>query len=543
MNKIAKLSILAVALVSSMTSCIEETLPTYVITSDQAASSDVALEGMVGAIATSLTQVGGVYSGDYHFDFSYPALMLANDALAGEFVPTSSDDVAGYDWFSSWSTNQYTGPLYVGPNFYWVNYYTYIKAANDVISTLTTGEELSVEQMQYMAIAKAFRASFYLDMARHYDPFANDYTDVSAVEDLTVPYISEATTESEARNNPRLTRDDMFVKIFEDLDAAETIYNTEGVSQPTGGVNPDMAVVYGLKARAYMWLGGFDSANYALAAEYARKAIDLSGAITSGADWTSTTNGFNTKIYSWMWYVPQSSNSISNLINFTAWTSPEASWGYDAMICYGLRNVDYDRMGSNDIRKSIVIGASVNYDNYKDVTLATESEFSGFYPYTNLKFRPMGGVTNDYTSGGATNIPLMRVEEMYFIEAEATAHTSGDAAGLSLLASIMSYRDSDYSTTEVTDAVEEIIFQKRMEFWGEGVIIYDLKRLAYGIKTGYSGTNVCSNYRFDVAGIAPWWNICLPESETYQNTALIGFTNPDPSNKVDIWRESTSTEE
>lgn len=535
MNKIVKISILAVATLFTFTSCMKDVEPTYLVTSDQASSSEIALEGMVGAVKTSMIEVGSVFDGAVHYDFSYPALLLATDALAGEFVVTSTDGNAGYDHFSAWSTHQYLGPLYYAPYFFWSCYYTFIKAANDVISVLSTDEELSTEKQVYLAAAKAYRASFYLDMARLYDPFENDYTSVGAdIIGLTVPYVSETTTEADARDNPRLPRDDMFEKIFEDLAAAEEIFTQENVN-PSAGTSPNLAVVYGLYARAYLWLGGFDSSYYATAIEYADLAIASSKAtITTEEQWTSTSSGFNSAIGSWMWYLTQSSDSISNLINYVAWVAPEGTWGYDNLICFGARSSDYDRMGSNDIRKSVIIGSDVDYSQYSSVTSLEEDDFSNLYAYTNLKFRPVGGETSDYTSGNPSDIVIMRVEEMYFIKAEATAHTDA-AAGLAILAQVMASRDSGYSTTGVEDAIEEIIFQKRMEFWGEGIILYDLKRLGYGVKTGYSGTNVCSDYRFNVDGIMPSWNLCLPNSEIYQNTALV--QNPDPSSKVTVWTE------
>ncbi len=389
MNKIAKLTILTATLVGSFTSCIEETLPTSIVTTDQAAASDTALEGMVGALATSMVDVFGAFGSTVamHYDFAYPAVMIANDAMAGEVVSTSSEANAGYNWFSSWSSNLYLGPLYYAPAFHWTCYYTYIKAANDVISTISADAEWESDptKMAYMAIAKTFRASYYLDMARIYEPLANvGNTDISAVERLTVPYVDENTTESDARNGERLDRDDMFEKIFADLAAAEDIYNTEGVKQPTNGTNPDMAVIYGLYARAYLWLGGFDSTKYETAVTYADQAIALSGAITTGAQWTSPTNGFNSAIDSWMWYLPQSSNSISNLVNYVAWLSPEATWGYGNMVQFGMRSSDYNRLGANDIRKSIVVGASVDYSKYASVTNLEEGDFNGLAPYTNL---------------------------------------------------------------------------------------------------------------------------------------------------------------
>ncbi len=46
----------------------------------------------------------------------------------------------------------------------------------------------------------------------------------------------------------------------------------------------------------------------------------------------------------------------------------------------------------------------------------------------NLKFRPNEGNYNTYEVGGATDFPIMRVEEMYFLKAEAELNTTGVAA-------------------------------------------------------------------------------------------------------------------
>ena len=130
----------------------------------------------------------------------------------------------------------------------------------------------------------------------------------------------------------------------------------------------------------------------------------------------------------------------------------------------------------------------------------------------------------------------MRVEEMYLIEAEATAHADA-SAGLQLLKTFMAKRDPEFSTSAVSsaDVVEEIIWNKRIELWGEGVVFYDFKRLNYSLKTGYVGTNVPSGCRFSTDGRAPWWNFCIPETETHQNTALESQNNPNPVGIIDPW--------
>ena len=47
------------------------------------------------------------------------------------------------------------------------------------------------------------------------------------------------------------------------------------------------------------------------------------------------------------------------------------------------------------------------------------------------------------------------------------------------------------------DFRKELILQKRIEFWGEGIIYWDYKRLELSVTRGYSGTNCPVGYRMN----------------------------------------------
>ena len=347
--------------------------------------------------------------------------------------------------------------------------------------------------------------------------------------------MDENTTEDMARNNPRVTREAMFEFILRDLDDAEALLANYTSSSKT---NPSLAVVYGIKARAYLWLGGFDSSKYADAATYARKAIDASKCtIMTEAEWLNPKTGVNKANNSWMWYLPQSTEGIANLVNFAAWRSSEATWGYGGKYVFeGVTSNFYNEISDTDWRKRAFVGPDAKYADYSDITNLTAAQFANLPAYANLKFHPAEGETATYSVGNVTDIPMMRVEEMYLIEAEATAHADA-SAGLQLLKTFMAKRDPEFSTSAVSsaDVVEEIIWNKRIELWGEGVVFYDFKRLNYSLKTGYVGTNVPSDCRFSTDGRAPWWNFCIPETETQQNTALESQNNPNPVGIIDPW--------
>ena len=114
-----------------------------------------------------------------------------------------------------------------------------------------------------------------------------------------------------------------------------------------------------------------------------------------------------------------------------------------------------------------------------------------------------------------------------------TATFDYDAAtGKSLLQSFMAKRDPAYTVPAANDLIDEIIFQKRIEFWGEGVIFYDLKRLNIGMHNGDTGTNAPPMAQLSTDGRAPWWNCVFPLNAVQQNKALSGKNNPNPTQTV-----------
>ena len=162
-------------------------------------------------------------------------------------------------------------------------------------------------------------------------------------------------------------------------------------------------------------------------------------------------------------------------------------------------------------------------------------------PYVNLKFRPASGQCVEYTEGNVADHVLMRVEEMYFIEIEAVLRTEGVAAAQKLLNDFMrTYRyqsyDCSYAASDVS-FIQEMLLQKRIEFWGEGIMIYDYKRLNQGITRGYPGTNFPAVARFNTDERSPQWNIVITRGEVQANPAIDGLNNPDPTSKLTPWTE------
>ncbi|MBE6219565.1 MAG: RagB/SusD family nutrient uptake outer membrane protein [Rikenellaceae bacterium] len=547
-RNIFSLAAVTLCVAFALSGCIKETFPkTGNITEGQmlAADTEVVLEKLLPGINASM--LGMCYSSDMHSDYGQFSMGIFLD-YSTDWIVNMGD--ARYNHFNQAMWGQGYGPSGTMSYFVWWRYYPQIRKCNQIIDIAGDEESLAF----YRGTAKAYRAMFYLDLARLFEPMYSDapnipnYNDELYSRDVigkTVPYIDETFVHDaeKAENNPRLTREEMFTRILADLkDAEECLkdFNRANASE----IN--LAVVYGLYARAYMWLGGFDdglngelpegNAAYTLASEYAQKTIAAHGGyVMTEAEWTNVNNAFNTIVPSWILAQIYSSDTVnSNLHNHPAHFSPELIESYCALFVFpGVPNRVYDKLGNADIRKKIMKGPDTTYEQFKNYTLMSADEFEGVPPYTFFKYRPGSGNRTDNMVAAAISLPLMRLEEMYFIDMEATLHTQGVDAAWQKLMSFMSYRDSNYicPVADYDGMLEEIIFQKGVEFWAEGIIMYDMKRLGMGIKRKYTGTNFDEKSQFNTTSRVPWWNFCIPMGETDMNLG-IEANNPDPSNGV-----------
>lgn len=514
-----------------LTGCIDEVFPTSGATEDQISSSDKAAEAMLWAMPASLNVVGTIDK-DRHWDWGYGSIMHIRDVMTGDMPVISS----GYDWYAAWEENLNQGESMVYPQFLWNFYWKSVLAANKLLGALNA-ENATETQLGYMGAAYAFRAFYYLDMARMFEYLPCDVNPEgknkagNIVLNLTVPIVTEDMTETDARNNPRATREEMAKFILEDLNKAEEyIINLKSA----GKTIPNLSVVYGLKARYYLWLE-----KYSEAQDYAGRAIAASGTSPmTEAQCLSTSKGFN-DISCWMWgsqLVAEDDCVKTGILNWTSWMSNETSFGYSSQEPYLMMDASmYKRLNDTDFRKKM----------WKAPTGSTLDGETSFLPgfedklteYASTKFRPAEGNPDDVNIGAVSAYPLMRVEEMYFIQAEAAARLN-DATGRSLFNDFMtSYRDESYSTTASGEAlIDEILFQKRVELWGEGQAFFDIKRANLSVTRGYEGTNFSDAVRFNTNGRPAWMNLSIVQTEKNNNKALIGWENPDPTAAYPVWR-------
>ena len=511
------------------TSCIEETFPTDVATEEQLVSSNKSTEALLWAMPAFFNQLS--VAGGRSYDWGYGSLMHIRDVMTEDMAVVSS----GYDWYNSWAENKYMGELYAAPQFIWNYYWKAIQTTNNMIKAVDPAKATDV-QLGYLGVASAFRALYYLEMSQCFEFLENDK--VASLNDagndvkgLTAPIVREGMTETMTRNNPRVNRETMAQFILSDLDHAEKYIDKLKFSERT---LPHLDAVYGLKARCHMWLG-----NYTLAKEYARKAIDAASVQPMNeTDCLNTVTGFN-DISKWMWGSKmQKEDGVvkTGILNWTSWMSNETTFGFaNAGPLVMISKRTYDRISNTDFRKRLwKAPAGSQLEGKTEFIVPASAE--EMPDYASVKFRPNEGNIQDPTVGAASAYPIMRVEEMYFIEAEAAAHLNSSEGQQLLIGFMKQYRDKEYTTTlSGNDLIEEIVFQKRVELWGEGLSFFDVKRLNLSVTRGYEGTNFGETKRFNTQGRPAWMNFCIVQTEKNNNAAIKGFENPDPSDVYPTW--------
>ena len=335
-----------------------------------------------------------LWSTTSHCYFGYAAVMHIRDVVTDDMFMQGQ---LGYDHFSAWARNALS-PNHQQTQFVWEYYAEAIAACNKLIAAIDEANADSNDRLkEYLGLAYAHRAMYYLDLARMYEylpcdatrPVSNIGTNING---LTVPIITEKMTDEQIARTTRATRSEMQAFIFSDLNKAENYLATY---QRSDKRLPDLSCVYGLQARLNMWIE-----DYGLAKQYAAKAIAQSGATPmTQAEMLDTRNGFNTlDATAWMWGAqPRHDDQVvtSGIINWPSWMSNQTTFGYtgtatDMFTC--ITPSLYNSIGQGDIRRQLF-----KYTGNEPYTPGVD--FESMPTYTSLKFRPYQGNTDDYNIG------------------------------------------------------------------------------------------------------------------------------------------------
>ncbi len=552
MKNTVKIIIAATAVSLLLSGCYKEIYPqTSYATEEQANAALNSFDKFVSSCTNALTGTF-IYGGTdnvYTYDFGLPSLYLTHDVMGQDIAIEDSANEVYITWYNcATELNSH----YAACHFPWQFYYDWIWSCNKVISM--AGDTPSEDQYSGLGIAYCMRAMFYMDLARLYA--VKSYAQDETAE--TVPFVSETTTTDDLFVNPRATNADMWTQIISDLDAAERYIADYSRPDKT---TPDLSVVYGMKARAYLTMEDWENAEL-----YAGKAKEGYSLMTED-QYLDRTTGFNTPNSSWMFamsYKDSDKNITYNSAN-SCWGSQmitemgasgcgyAASYGapkrIDRHLYSTIPETDFRRMcfldfGIDDMDEDEALEALSEYSDVPEsLEITAQATQSGKYGGIEVKFRPNGGEHVNQFSAFVVSVPIMRVEEMYLIEAEA-AGMQDESRGIELLTEFAQTRDPDYvygshcGDTYGNDATSgfrnEVWWQRRVELWGEGLATFDIKRLDKGIIRSYEGTNHIEGDRWNYGDYTAndgnnhpdWMDLVLPQTESNYNTAL--SQNPTP---------------
>lgn len=373
-------------------------------------------------------------------------------------------------------------PTYRRVNFVWEFLTENANQANVLIKGIeeNTAGLPDVEKNAFLGEARALRAWCYFNLVIEYQhniPTAPG-----------VPFYLVPTESASAETKGRGTVSEVYDVIIEDLEFAVANLGTSRILKSV--INKNVAA--GILARVYLtiapWKGDTAWQKAQEMAAIAREGYELNAA--------SATDGFNDMSSTeWIWGLPQSPDQTIYYGNIASHYD-HFVLGYNSMF---LNSELVESFSATDVRAD-----EMYYNAYGD---AAELPYKS---YITRKFVQKEDFAED--------IVMMRVAEMYLIEAEANAELGKTAQAQEMLFAVQSNRDPSAVASGNTGAalIDEILLERRKELFGEiGVSFLDAKRRRTALVR--TGGNHTPAYNFDLPADDPRFILKIPQKEIDAN--------------------------
>lgn len=442
-----------------------------------------------------------------HEDFGQKAVDIYMDAMANDMVFPRND------WFTYAYT--YQDRVETGNTATIYNYFVKSIALTDNAIQLLMKSDKNYANTPIYARLLAFRGYAYLYLTQLYShdgksvPFS--YVDESGLEHRSEGRIAEAVMNENIKKE--------LTKAFDIL-------------EKTAFVRPDKAVidkkvVAGILSRYNLYIK-----NWSEAERYALIAMDNKAELN---DFSVVNTGTFSELNNqdWMWGYPiDGSNTGFFASYFSHMDTFNQGYGRSTATPKSIDRRLFDGMGNTDKRKTEWFA-----DGKKAYTGGNWKGEKVLSKYINTKFIDKTNFAGDYL--------YMRKTEMYFNYMEALASGNKTDQAQQLLEDYMKSRDTKY-TFDGRDksgkafgvsretVLDEIRFQKRIEFWGEGFGLLDLKRWDFELKRKYGeaikdadgkviGEGTLSNHKY---------NPGLFDLPVKSNSFILQF----PLNEINVYR-------
>lgn len=435
--------------------------------------AQVALDGTYRDMYSSLTN---------HGNFGQKSYEIVSDLLGEDIVI----DKQGYGWFNT--DYQYTAIETSTDDSRsertWYYYYRTINNVNRILANIDAATGTQDERDVIKGQALALRAYSYFYLINFFQQtYKGNETKPG------VPLYTEPTTEGK----PRGTVQEVYTQIVQDLKNAETLLTGKATGHKS---HISAATAQGIMARVALQME-----DYAAAAEYAKKARGSVAPMSAAA----YNQGFNSIANTeWLWGMEVNVEQATIYASYFSHMDNTAN-GYAGLGSFKKITKElYDQIPATDARKT-AFKAPGAAGTQPDLTI--------------LKFRkPNASSWNgDYL--------FLRAGEMYLIEAEASARLGNEGNALTVLNTLIKTRNPAYNFTGTGAALlAEILLQRRIELFGEGFRLNDIKRLKIGLKRtvgpGNHGAPSFDAIVYNLPDQSPRFLMRIPQSELNTNKSF-----------------------
>lgn len=447
------------------TSCNDDFLETE-------STSNVDQSTMFGDTKTALMAINGIHrlmyeKGNFAPKMGYQYYMLYMDFLGEDLVYTKNN--AQFMNETNWTrhrqpTNQYPRHLYE-------YMYQIIANANMVIEHIDHAEGPQEERDYIKGQALFYRAFKHFCAVQLY---GKRYLPNTENTQLGVVLRLQSTTDPKARASV----EESYTAIHQDIDEAIDLLSQVSFGR-TNKMHVDVHVARAIKARILLTQGRWPEA-----AAMAKEVVDHSSAQmdNSGYDYKQgrSTDASNQE---WIWAkIGQPAIETATLFNYYSYIS-NTNISYNRNTPRAIYNLLYERITPTDVRKPLWVENVVGHAGL------VIPPGGNRYKWMSQKFIVdfPDNTSSNYNGAIVTaDLAFVRLPEMYLIMAEGYARAGQEAAAREALFAVAHDRDPMYtmSTHSGADLIDEIMFQRRVELWGEGFRFLDLKRLNMPLDRG-----------------------------------------------------------
>ena len=469
-----------------------ETVPSNGVTKETLFTSYLGISSALQGIYKEQFQYG-IAGSTGHDNFGQKALDLSADLMGNDMIVHT----AGYGWFNRDYNYSEQGVATSGrrSDIAWYLYYDIIKQANNIIKNVDgVGDATQAQKDDVKGQALGLRAYAYYNLVNWFQQTYKGNESKPGV-----PIYNESSTVAEIQSGkPRATVQEVYNQIVADLTLAETLLT--GKTQALKS-NIDIHVVQGLRARTALIME--DWATAASEANKARQGFTL----MDSTEYVALSAFSSVKSKEWMWgsIIPadQATTYASFFSHMDIRTGGYAALGNQKKITKAL----YDQIAKGDARKTV----------FRTPTSTSTSN----PPYNQLKFQ-----VPDASKKWEADYLYMRASEMYLIEAEALARQGKEAEAKTVLETLVKARYPAYSASALSgnELIAEILLQRRIELWGEGFSLFDIKRLKIGLNrptgTGNHGAPSFDPGVYTMPDADPRFLLRIPQRELDNNLSM-----------------------